>query len=108
MRYDEMELIEVNNNTALLNKDIAAVIADFEDRIKDLKAKEDKLKALILAEMEAKNIVKVDNEYLTISYVASTDRETLDSKKLRAELPDIYDEYVKISPVKSSIRIKVK
>lgn len=30
------------------------------------------------------------------------------TKALREELPDIYDTYVKISPVKSSIRIKLK
>lgn len=58
--------------------------------------------------MESKGIIKLDTDELTISYVAPTDRETLDTKALREELPDIYDTYVKISPVKSSIRIKLK
>ena len=58
--------------------------------------------------MESKGIIKLDTDELTISYVAPTDRETLDTKALREELPDIYDTYAKISPVKSSIRIKLK
>ena len=102
------ELIKVDNGTVLLNEDVAKKIAEFELQMKYYKAQEDELKAAILAEMEAKNIIKVDNDFLTISYVAPYDKETFDSKKLRAELPDIYDEYVKLSPVKSSIRIKVK
>lgn len=102
------ELIKVDNGTVLLNKDVAEQIAAMELQIKYYKAQQDELKAAILAEMEAKNIIKVDNDILTISYIASTDRETLDSKKLRADLPDIYDEYVKIQPVKASVRIKVK
>lgn len=103
-----MELIKVDNGTVLLNEDTAKKIAEFEIQMKYYKAQQDELKAAILAEMEAKNIIKVDNDILTISYIASTDRETLDSKKLKADLPDIYDEYVKIQPVKASIRIKVK
>jgi len=102
------ELIKVDNGTVLLNEDVAKKIAEFELQMEYYKAQQGELKAAILAEMEAKNIIKVDNDILTISYVAPYDKETFDSKKLRAELPDIYDEYVKISPVKSSIRIKVK
>lgn len=102
------ELIKVDNGTVLLNEDVAKKIAEFELQMKYYKAQEDELKAAILAEMEAKNIIKLDNDFLTISYVAGSDRETLNSKQLRAELPDIYDAYVEIKPVKSSIRIKVK
>lgn len=102
------ELIKVENGAALLTPDVADAIASFERDIKLLKKHEDDLKAAILAEMEAKGIIKLDNEFLTITYVAPTDRETLNSKQLRADLPDIYDEYVEMKPVKSSIRIKVK
>lgn len=102
------DLIKVENETALLSYDVASAIASFEQDIKRIKKYEDELKAAILAEMEAKGIIKIDNELLTITYIAPTDRETLNSKQLRAELPDIYDEYVTIKPVKSSIRVKVK
>lgn len=102
------KLIKVDNGTVLLNEDVAKKIAEFELQVKYYKAQEDELKAAILAEMEAKGIIKLDNEILAITYIAPTDRETLNSKQLRAELPDIYDAYVEMKPVKSSIRIKVK
>lgn len=103
-----MELIKLSGDTAILDGDTAVKIAEFEKRVKELKAKEDKLKKLILEEMETKGIIKLNTDVLSITYVAPTERESLDSKKLREELPDIYDTYINIKPVKSSIRIKLK
>lgn len=103
-----MDLIKLSGDTAILDGDTAQKIAEFEKRVKDLKAKEDKLKKLILEEMETKGIIKLNTDVLSITYVAPTERESLDSKKLREELPDIYDTYINIKPVKSSIRIRLK
>ena len=102
------ELITVSNGVALLDAQTAIRIADFERKMKEIKEAEDALKAAILEEMESKNILSIKTNDMTITYVAPSDRETFDSKKLREEKPDLYDEYVKISPVKSSIRIKLK
>ncbi len=103
-----MELIKVYGEAAILDGTTAKHIAEFEKMAKDIKAKEDELKKAILAEMESKGIIKLETDELTISYVASTDRETFDSKKLRADNPDLYDEYIRISTVKPSVRIKLK
>lgn len=103
-----MNEIVVIGDKGLLNPEISDKIADFEKKIKKLKEQEDLLKQTILEEMEAKGIVKIENDDLLINYIAPTDRETFDSKKLREDNPDLYDEYIKISKVKASIRIKVK
>ena len=103
-----MKEIVVIGDRGLLNPEISDKIAEFERNIKKLKEPEDLLKQSILEEMEAKGIVKIENDDLLISYVAPTDRETFDSKKLREDNPDLYDEYIKITKVKASIRIKVK
>ena len=102
------ELITVSNGVALLDAQTAVKIAEFERKIKEIKEAEDALKAAILEEMEGKNILSIKTSDMTISYIGPSDRETLDSKRLKEEKPEIYDEYVKISPVKSSIRIKLK
>lgn len=102
------EIIKIENGTPILNPTVASHIAQFEKNIKELKAKEDKLKKSILEAMEKSNVVKVDTDMLAITYIAPTDRETLDSKSLRADNPTLYDEYIKMTPVKSSIRIKLK
>ena len=39
---------------------------------------------------------------------AETERETFDSKQFKADMPELYDEYVKFSKVKPSVRIKVE
>lgn len=103
-----MELIKLSGDSAILDGETATKIAEFEKRVKDLKAKEDKLKKLILEEMETKGIIKLNTDVLSITYVAPTDRESLDSKKLREDLPNVYDAYINIKPVKSSIRIRLK
>lgn len=83
-------------------------IAEFEKLAKEIKAKEDLLKEEILKTMESFGILNIDTPELKISYVAATTRETFDSKAFREDFADLYDEYVKIAPVKASIRIKVK
>ena len=102
------ELIKIESGTAILDAEAVRKIAEFEDTMNKLKQAEDKLKKDILAEMEEKGIVKIENDTMTISYIGATGRETFNSKKFRSDNPDLYDEYVTISPVKSSIRIKVK
>lgn len=105
-----MELIKIENDglTYGLDNEIGKQIAEFERQLKELKEKEDELKLNILNEMEEKGIIKIETDDLIINYIAPTDRETFDSKSLRQDHPQLYDAYIKMTPVKSSIRIKVK
>lgn len=102
------ELIKIENGAALLDPETAERIAEFEAAAKRIKDRYDALKAEILKEMEAKGIIKLETPEMIISYIASTDRETFNSKEFRADHPQMYDEYVKMSPVKASVRIKLK
>jgi regulator of replication initiation timing len=103
-----MELIKVENEIGILDTEVSKKVAEFEKAIKEIKEKEEELKQNILSEMESKNILKLETDDLTITYIAPSEKETFDSKKFREENSDLYDEYVKFSPVKSSIRVKVK
>ena len=103
------ELITMTEQgVALLSMDVATKIAEFERKVKEIKDAEEKLKEAIKAEMVSKSLIKLETDDLTITYVAPTTRESLDSKALKTELPDIYDTYAKVSNVKDSIRVKVK
>ncbi len=102
------KLIRIEQNTALLNPQVAQQLADFERLAKDVKAKQDELKQKILEEMETHGLLKVETDQLTITYVAPYDKESFDSKALRKDKPDLYDQYVKISTVKASVRMAVK
>lgn len=105
-----MELIKIEKDglTYGLDNNVSKKIAEFERQIKAIKEQEDALKEKILIEMEKNNLIKIETDDLMISYVAPTDRETFDSKSFKTNHQDLYDEYVKMTPVKSSIRIKVK
>ncbi len=103
------DLIKVENGNSILDMAVSKKIAEFERQMKLIKEQEEALKEAIKAEMEAKGILKVEDEEngMAITYIAPSYRETFDSKKFKAEKPEMYDEYVKLSPVKSSIRIKL-
>lgn len=103
-----MELIKVENGVGILNPVASGKIAHFEREMKALKEQEEELKAAILAAMEEQNVLKVDTPELTITYVAPSLRETFDSKRLKEELPELYDDFCKLTRVKASIRLKVK
>lgn len=79
-----------------------------EARMKKEKEEYDAFKAELLQAMEQNNVVKIDTDEVLINYVAATNRETFDSKAFKADMPDLYNEYVKFSEVKPSVRIKVK
>jgi len=91
-----------------LNPTVSARIAELEKTMKVLKQEQDALKAAVLNAMEENGIVKIDTPEVLINYIAETDRETLDTKALKEECPEVYESYAKMTPVKASVRIKVK
>ena len=103
-----MELIKVENGVHVLNDFTSKQLASLEMQMKDIKEVYDGIKAEIMREMEEQNIIKIDTPDLTVSYVQASDRETFDTAKFKKEHSDLYDDYVKLSPVKPSVRIKVK
>lgn len=102
------KLIRIEQNTALLNPEVSSRLAEFERMAKEIKAKQDELKQRVLAEMEEHGILKIETDELIINYIAPSNRETFDSKAFRKDNPDLYDNYVKISEVSASVRMKVK
>ena len=101
-------LIVLQDDKYVLEPNTSITIADLEIKIKELTAKRDELKKIILNEMEEKNLLGVESDYITISYTGPYDREDFKKEDFKKDHKDLYDEYVKMTPVKSSIRIKVK
>lgn len=63
----------------------------------------------ILKEMEERNINQIKiGKNITISYIAPTTRESIDTARLKKEMPVMAEKYKKISKVKSSVRITTK
>lgn len=83
-------------------------LAEIEKAYKKMDEERDKLKADLLAAMEQHGIEKWENDVMSVSYVAPTKRISVDSAKLKKELPDVFKNYSKTSNVKSSVRFKLK
>ena len=107
-----MELIKVEKNSVSLQEEVVKKIIEIEEIAKYAKEAKEQLTEALLKEMEEGNITKIEavreDKVLTIKYVAPTDRETFDAKQLRSEDQDLYDKYVRITPVKASVRVSVK
>ena len=103
-----MELIKVENGIVLASEMLEQEALEIKRLEELLKAKKDNLTLTLLDEMQKHDIKKIETPDVIISYIDETERETFDSKKFREDNPDMYDEYVKFSKVKASIRIKAK
>lgn len=74
-------------------------------QIQELKNKEEEIKELFAAAMDKTGVSAVDYDGITIQRVAAHTKTTLDNKRLKADYPDLYNEYSKVSTVKASTRI---
>ena len=102
------ELIKFEKGEFLLLEDAVTTITTIENEIKRLKEIQENYKEQLLRVMEEQGIFKIEIPELVITRKEQTFRESLDSKKIKEELPDIYDTYCRISSVKGSLTIKVK
>lgn len=104
----ENRIITVDSEIYNLDKDFERQLIQFKQTIEEIEKKAKEMEEQIKSAMEQNGIVKIETDSIIINYIAPTDRETFDTKKFKTDNPDIYDEYVKITPVKASVRIKLK
>ena len=83
-------------------------IANLDRMKKELDAKDKVLRQELQKFMDQYNIKKFENDFLKVTYVAPTTKATIDTKKLKEELPAVAEKYTKVSQVKGSVRIDVK
>ena len=83
-------------------------IADLELAKKNIENDESALREQLLQAMEKYGVKKFETDEVTFTYVAPTTRNTIDSKALKDEQPDIAALYTKTSNVKASVKITVK
>ena len=100
------DLIKIENGT--IAKQTVDYITAIETQMKTLKEQYDAFKGELLTAMEKNGIVKFESDNVRITYIAETTREAFDNKQFKADMPDLYSEYVKLTNVKACIKIKVE
>lgn len=98
-------LMDVNGNIPV---EMAKEIAEIEMVIKNLTEKQKHIKETLCVAMRENNVLKVENDYIKVTYVPPTTQERIDSKELKKDLPEIYNTYCKISDKSDYVRIEVK
>ena len=94
------------------NAEIMAVISkltEFENEIQRLKALEKEsndLRKELLDLMEKTGLKQINTGGVVVTYIAPTERKTVNTKALADELPDVYKKYVSLTPVKASVKVK--
>lgn len=88
--------------------DVLKSITDITVQKKKLEEQEKLMKKKLLQAMEEHGVKSFENAKVKFMYVAPTKRTTIDSKKLKADHPDIAEAYSKTSNVSASVRITVK
>lgn len=101
--------LKLNSDNMLeVQAEISKRVADFQVALATAQAKEVELRTAILNAMEDTGEKKFEDEYIKVTYVAAQARQGIDTAKLRSLRPDIAQEFLKITPVKSSVRITIK
>lgn len=73
----------------------------------EIKEKVDLLKAKLLEEMDEASVTKWVGDIITFTRKADSSRETFDTKRFKAEHPDLYREYTMITNTRGSVSITI-
>lgn len=98
------ELIPFENAYA----DVLKNVAELSAAKKSIDAQMDEVKTKLKAAMEEYGITSHSNDYFKVTYKKASTRTSIDSARLKKELPEIAEKYSKTSDVKASISIEVK
>ena len=98
----------VENDLRLRLEAAETALVEIERAAKTAKENAEKCRAALMAEMERQGIYSYETEKVRVTYRAGYDRVTVDSTKLRRELPQVYGEYSKVTKVKPAVEIKIK
>lgn len=87
--------------------EVERFLIDLDTQAKEIEAKRKELLEGILKEMEKANVDKWETEKIRLTRRKATTSERFDSKAFKEFNPDLYQQFMKVSPVKSSITLKV-
>lgn len=101
------EVVFVEENRAMIER-----LAEVSRRKKLLEQQENEVKDKLLPLMEKHGVESIDNDIIRISYVGASESTSLDTTKLRNEMPDLYTDmmgkYPKTTKRKAHLRFNVK
>jgi len=108
----DTKLIEsyLDNSRAIgeLEEKVSVAIAGFKVELAERTQKLGEIKEELKNYMLENGIKKFEDDFISLTYIASIVRITIDTKRLKEEKPELWDEFSKKTEVKDSVRITVK
>lgn len=102
-------IVELNQPTELSALyEVERVLSDLDAQVKAVEAKKADILAKLQTAMETAGVKKYESDKLAITYVDATTKESVDTARLKKEMPDIARQYAKTSTVKAYVKVKVK
>ena len=105
------ELVQDNTELVTLDKKVPEAIKAMTNLLvqqKEIERQVSDMRDVLKVAMEHWNIKSFENDDIKITYIAPTERKSIDTTKLKKEHPEIAEAYQKISQVKSTVKIEVK
>lgn len=97
------DLVRVENNEIKVSIDVVEQIKNFQKLKAKMDIKEKELKASLKKAMEETGIKKFIIDGLCATIKEGTTRKSVDTKRMKEEIPEVYEAYLKESSVASSI-----
>lgn len=88
--------------------EVTKYIENLKERIKIAEQEHKQLQQEFLEQMEATHTKSIVTGFCRITYIPESNREGIDTKLLKEEQPQIYEQYKKYTIVKPSVRITIK
>jgi len=111
MEAESKGVLYARKTDMVLSTGNQALVAEFEARILELKEIEGyykQFKEELYEKMVEGGVTEIETAQLKISIVRPSTRTSFDSTKFKEDHADMYDQYVKTSQVKGSVRVKTK
>lgn len=102
------DLIIVNGAEISVAQHVLDDIVRLERIINEAKEAQERYKEALLREMEDKCVYKFETDKIAFTYIAETQRDTFDSKAFKKDNPKLWEQYIKTSTVRPSVRVKLK
>ena len=105
---DTQEQLEIDKDQGERFTALQTQIQGLKQQLQQLEKQENEFKNIFIEKMKENNIKSFDLGNIKITYVAPTTRISFDSKRLEIENKEVYEQYLKESNVKESLRITVR
>lgn len=102
------ELVKVEDGKIVVAQEFTKAYAEFQKQALEMDLKVKEVKEKLKQAMEDNGVLNYEDDFIKVIYKKAYTKSSVDTKRLKEDLPDIYEEYSKTTNVSSSISVETK